>query len=303
MKAAIRESVAAAVSAVEGVGSVEVTLSARPGAGAPRRTALPGVRAVVAVGAGKGGVGKSTVAVNLAVALAREGAAVGLLDADVFGPSIATMLGVEGIPPRMADGRIQPYEAFGIKAISMANFARPGQAMVWRGPMVHQGIMQLLTEVQWGPLDYLIVDLPPGTGDVPLSLAQAVPVTGAVVVSTPQPLAVADAVRAAQMYRQLNIEVLGMVENMSGFICDGCGKRHELFSRGGAAEAAEKLGVPLLGELPICPALREHTDAGHVDANFAPDAPAAEAFTHIARGVMREVCARSVGGEEAASLS
>ncbi len=294
MKTVISENVRAAVAAIDGVSDVDVKLTSRQAKQAESH--LPGVRQIIAVGAGKGGVGKSTMAVNLAVALAREGASVGVLDADVFGPSVAAMLGLEGLPPLFQGEQLHPFEACGIKAMSMATFAQPNQAMVWRGPMVHQAIMQLITQVQWGELDYLVIDLPPGTGDVPLTLAQALPITGAVVVSTPQKLAIADTVRAVGMYRQLKIDILGVIENMSYFVCNNCQVEHDLFSRGGAADAAAKLGIALLGEVPIYQQLGADTDAGRLEANFATDNPAGKALATVATNLRRELCAREAAG-------
>ncbi len=237
---------------------------------------LPGVKNIVAVGAGKGGVGKSTIAVHLAIGLGRRGLKVGLLDADVYGPSIATMLDFEGVPATPAGGgRIDPFDVGGIKAISIANFVQAQAPMIWRGPMIHGVVRQFLGDVDWGDLDYLILDLPPGTGDVPLTLAQSVGVTGAVIVSTPQTVALNDAVRAARMYQQLGIAVLGFVENMSFFVCGECGAEQDIFGRGGVSGAAERLGLEVLAELPLTTSVRRNTDTGRAGADFADDSPVA----------------------------
>ena len=230
---------------------------------------LSGVKNIIAVGAGKGGVGKSTIAVHLAIGLRRAGSAVGLLDCDIYGPSIAMMTGIEGAEPVMVgEKQIAPFDACGLKVISMANFIPPDAAMIWRGPMVHGAIKQFITDVDWGELDYLVVDLPPGTGDPPLTLAQTVGVTGAVIVTTPQALAINDAMRAAQMYQKLGIGVLGVVENMSYFVCPACGAEHDIFGRGGARKAADKASLPLLGEIPMNLVMRVNTDSGAAEDDF-----------------------------------
>ena len=228
----------------------------------PNRENLPGVKNVVAVGAGKGGVGKSTIAVLTALGLSRRGARVGLLDADVFGPSIPTMLGIAGASPGGDSERIEPVEAQGLQVMSIGFLIDPNKPVVWRGPMVHKVIEQFIERVDWGELDYLIVDLPPGTGDVPLTLARATPLTGVVIVCTPQAVAVNDARRAIGMFDVLNVPVLGIVENMSYFVAPDTGKEYDLFGRGGARSAARALDVPLLGEIPINVAIRVHCDAG-----------------------------------------
>ncbi|RIK62819.1 MAG: hypothetical protein DCC65_16870 [Planctomycetota bacterium] len=223
---------------------------------------LPGVKNTIAVGAGKGGVGKSTVAVVAALGLAREGAKVGLMDADVYGPSIPKMLGIEFEKPRVRGEKILPLDAHGLKVMSMGFMIEPERAVIWRGPMVHGVIRQFLEQVDWGELDYLVIDLPPGTGDVPLTLSQSIPLTGAVVVCTPQEVALLDAIKALRMYQQLNVDILGIVENMSYFRAPDTGKEYDLFGRGGAKKAAERVGVPFLGEIPINVAIRASGDAG-----------------------------------------
>jgi ATP-binding protein involved in chromosome partitioning len=253
------------------------------------RQAVPGIRNIVAVGAGKGGVGKSTTAVNLAVALARKGARVGLMDTDVYGPNIPQMLGITAQPRVSEEKRIVPPEAHGIKAISMGMLVPPDQPVIWRGPMLHGAVQQFMRDVEWGELDYLVVDLPPGTGDVSLSMAQSVPVAGAVVVTTPQGVSVSDVRKAVAMFRQLNIPVLGVIENMSYFVCGHCHERTEIFGHGGGAQMAKDLGIPFLGEVPIDTRVRSGGDEGAPIVVAAPDAPAAQAFTDLAGRVAAQV--------------
>jgi ATP-binding protein involved in chromosome partitioning len=224
-------------------------------------------KSVVAVGSGKGGVGKSTIAASLALGLARAGSRVGLMDADVYGPSIPHLLGVTG-RPQVIDNRIQPIEVSGIKVISMGFLVPPGEAVVWRGPMLHGAITQFLRDTAWGELDYLVIDLPPGTGDIALTLSQLLPLSGAVVVCTPQEVALLDAVKAVAMFRKVNIPILGMVENMSGFVCPDCGKRYDIFGSGGAQARAAELGIGFLGPLPINIGIRVSGDEGRTAANF-----------------------------------
>jgi ATP-binding protein involved in chromosome partitioning len=228
---------------------------------------LPGVRYVVAVGAGKGGVGKSTVALNLAVGLARKGHAVGLLDGDIYGPSMPTMLGLESHETVVHQGMLQPFYVHGVKAMTIGKLVEPDKPLIWRGPMAHGAFKQLTEQTNWGELDYLIIDLPPGTGDVSLTMAQLLKLTGAVVVCTPQKVAQDDASRAARMFQQLQIEVLGVVENMSYFVGDD-GKVYDIFGRGGAEHMASRLNLPFLGSIPITMALRANSDKGDPTANF-----------------------------------
>lgn len=230
-------------------------------------TGVPGVKHIIAVGAGKGGVGKSTVAVNLAVGLARKGHAVGLLDGDIYGPSLPTMMGLGAMDQMVIEGALQPFFVHGVKCITMGKLVDTDKPLIWRGPMAHGAFNQLIERTQWGELDYLIIDLPPGTGDVPLTLAQSVQLAGAVVVCTPQKVAQDDAVRASGMFESLGVEVLGVVENMSFFIGDD-GKEYDIFGRGGAQLMAQKLGHPFLGAVPITMALRENSDSGNPSANF-----------------------------------
>ena len=247
---------------IDGVTAVQIDWSARVRRTAQLQNNLSGVRNTIAIGAGKGGVGKSTIAVMAAVGLAREGASVGLLDADVYGPSIPKMLGIEDQRPFVQDKNIVPIETAGIRVMSMGFMVEPDKAVIWRGPMVHGVIKQFLDQVAWGELDYLIIDLPPGTGDVPLTLAQSIPMTGAVIVCTPQEVALLDAIKALRMYQQLNVDILGIVENMSHFIAPDTGKEYDLFGRGGARRAAERVDVPFLGEIPINIGIRIGGDAG-----------------------------------------
>ncbi len=285
-KAQFKQEIEEAVAQVEGVTQVVVEftsgLSMLAGHGNPKKkdeplppqeqarkdNPLPQVKHIIAVGAGKGGVGKSTVAVNLAVALAREGLKVGLLDGDIYGPSVPTMLGIGGQKPGVEGQIIIPFKVHDLVAMSVGSLVTQEQALVWRGPMAHGAFKQLATQTRWGVLDYLIIDLPPGTGDVPLTLAQLLPLTGAVVVCTPQKVAQDDARRAITMFRQMGIEVLGLVENMSYFIGDD-GKEYDLFGKGGAEKLALETGVPFLGGVPINTALRVNCDAGNPHANFA----------------------------------
>jgi ATP-binding protein involved in chromosome partitioning len=226
-------------------------------------------KSVIAVGSGKGGVGKSTIAAALALGLKRAGSKVGLLDTDVYGPSIPHLLGLESAPPpAVVDGKVPPVLFDGMPVMSMGFLLPPGKAVVWRGPMLHSYVTQFLRDVAWGDLDYLIIDMPPGTGDVALSLSQVLPVTGSVIVCTPQEVALLDAVRAISMFRTVNIPILGIVENMSGFICEKCGQRYDIFGSGGARQKAEELNVPFLGEVPLNMQIRSAGDAGKPLANF-----------------------------------
>ena len=268
LKDQIKREVASAVMDLPGVSSVETEFTAKVRSSRGSSTALPGVKNIVAVGAGKGGVGKSTIATLLAVGLSRCGAKVGLMDADVYGPSIPTMLGVRDAKPTVNGDMIQPIKSCGVSVMSIGFMVDPGKALIWRGPMVHGVVKQFLEQVEWGELDYLIVDLPPGTGDVPLTLAQAIPMSGSVIVCTPQDVALADARRAIMMYQQLNVSCLGIIENMSYHLCTECGHREELFDHGGAARAAADLGVPFLGEIPLNIDVRIHGDSGTPEQIF-----------------------------------
>jgi ATP-binding protein involved in chromosome partitioning len=286
MKAEAEAKVAALAGVSAARAKMTANVSTRGGFG---RQAIPGVRNILAVGAGKGGVGKSTTSVNLAVALARKGARVGLLDGDVYGPNIPQMLGLAASPEVDDDKRILPPEGFGIKVISMGMLVPPDQPIIWRGPMLHGAVQQFMRDVAWGELDYLVVDLPPGTGDVALSMAQSVPMAGAVVVTTPQAVSVSDVRKAVAMFRQLNIPLLGVIENMSYFVCGHCQERTDIFGNGGGRHMAEDLGIPFLGEVPIDTRVRVGGDEGQPIVAAAPDAPAALAFLDLASRVAAQV--------------
>src|SRR3989441_4389250 len=270
---------------------------ARP-MGQPEKMPIPGVKTLIAVASGKGGVGKTTVAVNLAIALARTGAAVGLMDADVYGPNVPLMLGTDEQPRALSERQILPVEAYGLKMISMGLLAPADKPMIWRGPMLHSVVQQFLRSVQWGELDHLIVDLPPGTGDVQLSLIQNVPLTGAVVVTTPSTVALADVRKAIEMFRQVNVEVLGVVENMSSFACPHCAKPIDIFGHGEGAKTAQAYGVPVLGEIEIDPRIRIGGDTGQPVALHGERALGAKSMFDLARAVvarLEEVNATSAG--------
>ena len=241
--------------------------------GPPPKEPVPGIRHIIAVGSGKGGVGKSTTAVNLALAFKAEGYRTGVLDADLYGPSIPKLLGIEGKPAVRANGLFAPHEAYGLKAISIGSMLTPGQAVVWRGPMATSALRQLLRETDWGGLDILVVDLPPGTGDIQISLGQQVPLDGAVIVSTPQDLALIDARKAIDMLRRLSVPMLGLIENMSYFVAPDTGKRYDIFGHGGAKAAAAEIGLPFLGEVPLVMAIRETSDAGRPVVATDPEGP------------------------------
>ena len=286
MKAEAEQKVAALPGVTAARANMTAAVRARGGFG---KQAVPGIKNIVAVGAGKGGVGKSTTAVNLALALAATGAKVGLMDGDVYGPNLPQMLGVTGQPEASADKTIVPPEAHGVKVMSMGMLVPPDQPVIWRGPMLHGAVQQFMRDVAWGELDYLIVDLPPGTGDVSLSMAQSVPVAGAVLVTTPQGVSVSDVRKAVGMFRQLNIPVLGVVENMSYFVCGHCNERTEIFGHGGGARMAEELGIPFLGEVPIDTRVRSGGDEGQPIVVAQPDAPAAQAFRGVAGRVAAQI--------------
>jgi ATP-binding protein involved in chromosome partitioning len=286
MKAEAESLVAALPSVSAARAKMTANVSTRGGFG---RQQVPGIRNIVAVGAGKGGVGKSTTSVNLAIALAQKGARVGLLDGDVYGPNIPQMLGCSETPEVDSEKRIVPPEAQGIKVISMGMLVPPDQPIIWRGPMLHGAVQQFMRDVAWGELDYLIVDLPPGTGDVALSMAQSVPMAGAIVVTTPQGVSVSDVKKAVGMFRQLNIPVLGVIENMSYFVCGHCQERTEIFGNGGGRRMAEETGIPFLGEVPIDTRVRSGGDDGKPIVAEAPDAPAAKAFMDLASRVAAQV--------------
>ena len=283
-----------AVGAMPDVPAVEVRIE-QPAAAAPRAATgaaqreISGVKHIIAVASGKGGVGKSTVAVNLALALHKRGWRIGLMDADVYGPSLAMMMGVDKPPALTAERRIVPIERFGIRYVSMALFINDETAVIWRGPMVTKLETEFLFNVDWGELDCLVLDLPPGTGDAQLTITQRVALAGGVVVTTPQDLALLDVKRGVEMFREVNVPVLGVVENMSYYLCRKCGHRHEIFSHGGGARYASELGVPFLGELPIVRELREGGDRSNPLVASNPRHPVSTAFDAIAARVMQQV--------------
>jgi len=306
----IRERAQKAVRALPGVASVMVALTAeraggaapgggaapRPQAGpararpggppggpaAPSPAGIPGVAAIIAVASGKGGVGKSTTAVNLALALRQLGLSVGILDADIYGPSMPKLLAIRERPQAIGGNRLRPIDRFGMPVMSIGFLIEEETPMIWRGPMVMSALTQMLREVEWGTLDVMVVDMPPGTGDAQLTMAQQVPLKGAVIVSTPQDLALIDARRGIAMFRRVNVPVLGIVENMSTFICPHCGTRSDIFGHGGARREAERLGVPFLGEVPLDIAIREKSDSGAPVVATAPDGPHAKYYQDIA---------------------
>ncbi len=269
--------------------------TAKPSAG-PGGTMIPGIRSIVAVASGKGGVGKSTVATNLALSLARLGLKVGVLDADIYGPSQPRMLGISG-RPTSPDGKIlDPMQNYGIKCMSMGFLVAEDTPMIWRGPMVQSALQQMLRDVNWGELDILVVDMPPGTGDAQLTMAQQVPLSGAVIVSTPQDIALLDARKGLNMFRKVDVPVLGIIENMSVFVCPNCGHESHIFSHGGARREADRLGMEFLGEIPLDIEIRETSDGGRPVAVSKPEAPNAKAFLAIAQRVWDKVSAQIGAG-------
>lgn len=308
----MRRAAEAAAASVPGVSQAIVTLTSdrpagsgpaaqpprQPGprvAAAQAKVAVPGVRHIIAVASGKGGVGKSTTACNLALALARTGLSVGVLDADIYGPSMPRLFALKGRPQVVSGRTLKPLEGYGLKVMSIGFLVDEEAAMIWRGPMVMSAIQQMLREVAWGELDVLVVDMPPGTGDAQLTMAQAVPLAGAVIVSTPQDLALIDARRGIAMFRRVDVPILGIVENMSTFICPHCGNASEIFGHGGARHEAERLGVPFLGEVPLHMTIREKSDAGLPVVVSEPDGPHAQAYLDIARKVAAALTGGTTG--------
>ena len=317
----VRERAESAIRAVPGVKSVMIALTAEragggggapaprpqvppaaargragttPGApAAPSPAGIPGVSAIIAVASGKGGVGKSTTAVNLALGLRDLGLRVGILDADIYGPSMPKLLAIREKPQTVGGNRLRPIERYGMPVMSIGFLVEEETPMIWRGPMVMSALTQMLREVEWGTLDVMIVDMPPGTGDAQLTMAQQVPLKGAVIVSTPQDLALIDARRGIAMFRRVNVPILGIVENMSTFVCPHCGTRSDIFGHGGARQEAERLGVPFLGEVPLDIVIRENSDAGQPVVATAPDGPLAKAYRDIAARVRDGVAVAS----------
>ncbi|HMD35571.1 MAG TPA: Mrp/NBP35 family ATP-binding protein [Vicinamibacterales bacterium] len=291
VKDQMRDQARAAVSAIAGVTGVDVQMSAKVREAVGPETGkqpLPTVKNVIAVGAGKGGVGKTTVAVNLAIALAKCGSRVGIIDGDIYGPNVPIMLGMR--EQLQTDGqKIIPAEKYGLQVISMGFLTSDDAPIIWRGPMLHGALQQFFREVRWGSLDYLIVDLPPGTGDVALSLSQTVPVAGAIVVTTPQQVSLADSRRAIAMYRKLNIPPLGLIENMSYFVCPECHHESDIFGRGGGERMAEEAAVPFVGRIPIYQPIREGSDIGVPLMIAEPESPAAQAFMAAAERTAAQV--------------
>jgi len=259
------------------------------------RIDVPGVKHIIAVASGKGGVGKSTTAVNLALGLAANGVSTGLLDADIYGPSMPRMLAVKEKPESVDGKQLKPIEKYGLRTMSIGYIVNEDTPMIWRGPMVSSALEQMLRDVQWGELDVLVVDMPPGTGDAQLTLAQRVALAGAVIVSTPQDIALVDARKGLSMFRKVAVPVLGIVENMSYFLCPHCGERSEIFGHGGAREEADKLGVPFLGEIPLHLDIRTTSDSGHPIVVSMPDSPHAQAYKNIAGRVWKQLTANQRG--------
>ena len=278
-----------------GVESIDLTWGASVRRAAPRtpEQLLPGVKNIIAVASGKGGVGKSTVAVNLAVALARDGAEVGLLDADITGPNVPMMLGLDGQPGKSENEKILPLSRHGVKAISIQFFVPPGQPIIWRGPLVGGAIQQFLRDVDWGDLDYLVIDLPPGTSDAQLTLAQAVPISGSVLVTTPQEVALLDVEKALAMFKRTSVPVIGLVENMSGLVCPHCSEIIELFGRGGGERFAREHGLEFLGQIPLDITVRQGGDVGVPAVAQREPGPAAVALQHMARIVAARMSVRA----------
>ncbi|MCX7089664.1 MAG: iron-sulfur cluster carrier protein ApbC [Methylococcales bacterium] len=291
LKACVEE----ALKTVEGIGAIDVTVSVAIISHAVQQalTPLPNVKNIIAVASGKGGVGKSTTAVNLALALAAEGANVGLLDADIYGPSIPTMLGLSGAPVSHDNKTMLPKVAFGLQTNSIGFLVDQDQAMIWRGPMVTSALQQLLKETLWEDVDYLVIDLPPGTGDIQLTLAQQIPVSGAVVVTTPQDIALIDAQRGLGMFEKVSIPVLGVIENMSMHICSHCGHAEAIFGEGGGAAMSAKNKVELLGSLPLDMRIRQNADSGRPTVVADPDGKAAEIYRTIARKMAAKLALRT----------
>lgn len=298
----MEEAARAAVARLPGVQEVDLTMTARVAATPrdQRSSYLPGVRNTIAVASGKGGVGKSTVAANLAVALGQAGATVGLMDADVYGPCIPRLMGASGSAQVTEKGKVIPPLLHGVKIMSMGFFLPKDEAVIWRGPMLHKMIQEFLGRVEWGDLDYLVIDLPPGTGDIQLSLSQTIPLTGAVIVSTPQDLALEVASKAILMFQKLKVPILGIVENMSYYMCSHCGQRDEIFGHGGAREASGRAGIPFLGEIPLATAIRANSDAGRPVALESADA-ISRSFHEVAGQLAARISTANAGDDAPAN--
>lgn len=288
LKAMFKNDAEAVVKKLSWVETVKVEISSKVCGPSPMMR-IPGVKNVIAVASGKGGVGKSTVAANIAIALAKEGARVGLLDADVYGPSLPILLGVHEVPELTEDKKLIPIERFGVKLMSLGFLVDPDQAVIWRGPMVHSLLTQFMQDVQWGELDYLIVDLPPGTGDAQLSLTQSIPLAGALVVTTPQAMASSIAGKVVSLFRKMDVQILGVVENMSYFICDNCGKEHDIFDKGGGEEMCKRLGITFLGGIPLDSKMRAADDAGMPVVASDPGGKVAQEFFRVAQNLAKQV--------------
>jgi len=298
VKDQMREEARQAILALDGVDEANVEMTARVRSSSTESSdLLPGVKNVIPVASGKGGVGKSTVSANLAVALAQSGAQVGLMDADVYGPSIPTLMGLTEKPVSGPNQQMIPVTQYEVKIISMGFFLPEEKAVIWRGPMLDKMITQFLGGVQWGELDYLIIDLPPGTGDIQLSLCQKVPLTGAVIVSTPQDVALNVALKAIAMFNQLNTPILGIVENMSHYRCSHCGQRDEIFGTGGAREVSDSRGLPFLGEIPLSTNIRVHSDQGKPVVLADPESEQAKAFLQVAENTAAQISIRNMAGD------
>lgn len=293
VKDQMRDEAVALVKGLAGVQNVEIKMTAEVRQ-TPQmdRTALKNVKNIIAVGSGKGGVGKSTIAVNVAASLAAEGTAVGLLDGDIYGPTMPIMLGIDQ-QPRSINNRMIPQESAGIRFMSMGLLVKSDQPLIWRGPMAHRALQQCLFDVEWGDLDYLVVDLPPGTGDIHLTLAQQVPLTGAVIVSTPQDVGLRISMKTLRMFQQTRVPILGIVENMSYYICPHCNSRDYIFGQGGAKRAAEELQIPFLGEVPLDLAIRQQSDAGSPIVIAQPESESAKTLREISRRVAAQVSIRA----------